>query len=147
MRFSSISRVLVTLAVAAAFGSALWNVGGRWLTSSDMLQLWLYYAIPSVVVALILVPLSWPTARWRLWELSAFMVPFLVWCAADEIFPGSKSISNLIEVLALGAMLLLSVTLRAALGRHFTRARAAGLQVFLCAWALLIFLAVPGLPE
>ena len=146
MRSSALLRLLLTVAVAATISAIVWRVtAGREL--SDHAELWWRYALPGAVVGIVAVPLSWRRSAWRWWELAAFVVPFEVWFGAQALLPGRKSLSNLVELIALSAFLVLAVMVRACAGNRLTARHALAIQFGLCVIAALAFFLVPGIPE
>ena len=146
MQISALSRLLLTGAAAFTVAVVAWRVtASREL--SDHVQLWFGYALPGAVAAIVVVPLSWRRTAWQWWEAMAFFVPYALWFGAEVLFPGRKSLANLVELSALSAILVLFVVVRGLAGNRMTVKHAFAVQVALCVIAALSFLFVPELPE
>ena len=91
------------------------------------------------------VPLSLPSwyfgrrrARFRWWELSAFVVPLAVWLILFSVST-KKTLGNLIEAMILGISVPLAVLIRVVIGTAVpTPVIAALLLILLCSVAVLL---------
>ena len=91
------------------------------------------------------VPLSLPSwyfgrrrARFRWWELSAFVVPLAIWLILFSVST-KKSLGNLVEALILGISVPLAVLIRVVVGTAVPAALiAALLLILLCCVAVLL---------
>ena len=97
-----------------------------------------FYLLPAV-------PLSLPSwyfgrrrARFRWWELSAFVVPLAIWLILFLVST-QKSLGNLVEALILGLTVPLAVLIRVVIGETVPGRVLAGLLlILLCSVAVLL---------
>lgn len=112
--------------------------------------LWLAHAFPAAALAAPLVILGRKRVRWQAWEVAALVLPFAVWSLLmlSELAAGRKTLGNLHEAFAISLAVPLAAALRIALSRRVPdRVCAARTLAGLCAFAAMVFFAVPPLPE
>jgi len=111
---------------------------------------WLLQTIVAAVPTAPVVFFSRRRVHWNVWELLAFVLPFLVWAILmlSDLSTGRKSLSNLVEPALLGIAIGIAAFVRASLGLRLTeRGFAWALLGGLCIIAAGIFFLVPSLPE
>jgi hypothetical protein len=87
-------------------------------------------------------------ARWFKWELTIFIVPFLVWSTFSLIDGRRKSLANLVEVLWLGGAIPVAALTRVAVGSRLNRKKLAiAMIVSLSLAGALLWALVPMMPE
>jgi hypothetical protein len=99
---------------------------------------WLMYMLPAVPASLALWYFGRRRARFMWWELSVFILPFIVWLVSFNLAK-DKSLSNIVEALILGCTVPLAALLRIAIGKALNRALVAGSLMFaVCIAAILL---------
>lgn len=113
-----------------------------------MLWLWFVHVFFGFLSSSFALVLGTGRVRWRLQDLSAFILPFGVWLALFCAFPTGKSLANLAEPIyfspAIGAAALIRVLAGDRIG---PRALSAALVGLLCLVAVGVFRLTPCLPE
>ena len=113
------------------------------------LALWVMFLVPAGVLSGPLIFLGRHRAQWRLWELSAFVLPYWTWVVCNLIDCSGKSLSNAaIEPICIAVAVSPAVLIRVAIGRPSWRWRvSAALIGVLCCLGVALWAFVPGLPE
>jgi hypothetical protein len=110
-----------------------------------MFEAFILIFVASAFFLLPAVPLSLPSwyfgrrrARFRWWELSAFVVPLAIWLILFLV-SREKSLGNLVEALILGLAVPLAVLIRVLVGKTVPNAIIGGvLLILLCSVAVLL---------
>jgi len=102
-------------------------------------------SIPSVLVIF----LGRRRAQWRLWELSAFVLPYWTWAACNLIDSSGKSLSNVaVELMWLAIAVPAAAIIRIAVGPRKWRWHLSAVLIgVLCCLAICLWAFVPPLPE
>jgi hypothetical protein len=117
---------------------------------AGILMIWITPAVIAVVISAPIVYLSRNRVDWHPAYLIAFVVPFVLWLLAPLLFPShGKSMTNFaVEVGAITLSLPIILLFRAILGRSISkRLGVVGVIGMTCAVALVVYFAVPPLPE
>jgi hypothetical protein len=113
-----------------------------------IINLWLLHVVSASVFAGPIAFFGRQRASWRWWELSGFVVPFLVWLLLMLYGKQPKSLSNVGEVLYISISVAVAVVARVALGPRLPRTPVAVvLLVALCSVAAATYFFTPLLPE
>jgi hypothetical protein len=108
---------------------------------------WLIYLLSAVLLSLPLWFLGRKRAQFRWWELSALVVPFIIWLACFELLSRNKSLGNIVEASILGGAIPLGVLIRVMIGGRLNRSVVAtGLMGLVCVFAVLLAVMFPEVP-
>jgi len=100
---------------------------------------WLIFLLPAVSLSLPICLLGRKRAQFRLWEVSAFVVPFIIWLVCFQLLAGGKSLGNIIEAAVLGGSIPLIVLIRTIIGGYLNRSLVAtGLMGLDCVFAFVL---------
>ncbi|MBN1394213.1 MAG: hypothetical protein JW959_04265 [Pirellulales bacterium] len=92
---------------------------------------------------------GWKRAQWRVWELSAFIIPYWTWAMCNLIDDSGKSLANVaVELMLLGLAVPAAALIRVAWGPWKKRLYlSAALIGAICCLAICLWAFVPCLPE
>ena len=97
-----------------------------------------FYLVPAVLLSLPPWYFGRRRARFRWWELSAFVVPLAIWLILFLVST-KKSLGNLVEALILGLAVPLAVLIRVVVGKSIPNGIIAGLLlILLCIVAVVL---------
>ena len=105
---------------------------------------WLLYLVAAVPLSLLVGYLGRRRVRFRWWELSAFVLPFIVWLILS-VFSKDKGLwSPMVEVFLLGCTVPFATLVRVAVGNAVKPGLVAGSLIFLvCVAAILLGAMLP----
>jgi hypothetical protein len=107
---------------------------------------WLMYLLPAVLLSLPIWYLGRKHAQFMWWELSVFVLPFVVWVILFSVSK-DKTLGNLVEAPILGSLTPMVALIRVLVARKRNRILMAtsliGLQ---CVVAILLARMFPGVP-
>ena len=100
---------------------------------------WLIYLLPAVILSLPACYFGRRRTKFAWWELSAFVLPFVVWLVLS-VFSKDKGLwSPLVEVFILGCTVPAAALMRVIVGNSINRSLMAGLLLFvICVVAVLL---------
>src|ERR1700686_5447722 len=105
---------------------------------------WLIYLLPAVPVSLAISYFGYRRARFMWWELSAFVLPFIVWLILS-VFSKDKGLwSPMVELFILGCTVPVAALIRVIVSSAVNRSLMAGSLIFvICALAILLGSMIP----
>lgn len=112
--------------------------------------IWLMHAAVAIVSTAPVVLLGRKRVHWRPWELTALILPFVVWTALmfSPLATGNKSLANLGEPFYFACAIPLAALLRVGIGSGVPESACAALLIGLvCTLAGVVFFLTPALPE
>lgn len=118
--------------------------------STTIFLIWTMHAAVGAALAAPILYLGRRRAGWANWQLFGLLLPFFVWLvlSLSPLSTGRKSLANIGEPILIGFAMPVAALLRVGMGRRFPeRICAVGLIVFLCGVAMIVFFAVPFIPE
>jgi hypothetical protein len=99
---------------------------------------WMLYLLSAIPVSLPLWYFGRRRAGFIWWELSAFVLPFIVWLVSIALAK-DKRLGNIVEALILGCSVPVAALVRVIVGRAVNRSLIAGsLIVLICVGAILL---------
>ncbi len=105
---------------------------------------WLIYLLPAVIPSLLTSYLGRRRAQFMWWELSAFVLPFVVWVLLALLSKDKGLWSPMVEVFILGCTVPVAALIRVIVGRAVNRDLMAGSLIFvICVLAILVGFIVP----
>ncbi len=107
---------------------------------------WIIYVLPGVLLLLPLWYWGRKRARFMWWELSVFILPFIIWLCFF-LRAKDKSLGNFVEAFILGVAVPVAALIRIIIGSNLNRSfLAAGLMFLICAVAVLLGTMFPEVP-
>jgi hypothetical protein len=108
---------------------------------------WLIFLLPAVSLSLPIGLLGRKRAQFRPWEVTAFVVPFIIWLVCFQLLSRDKSLGNIIEAAILGGAIPLGVLIRVIIGGYLSRSLVAtGLIGLVCVFAVVLATVFPEVP-
>jgi hypothetical protein len=106
---------------------------------------WLLYLLPAVPLSLALWYFGRKRAQFKWWELSAFVLPFIVWLVLSALSTKNKGLwSPMVEVFILGCTVPVAALIRVTVGRAVNRSLMESSLIFMiCALAILLGIMIP----
>src|SRR5260370_11892928 len=117
---------------------------GETVTAIGLLVVaWLIYLLPAVPVSLAVSYFGHRRARFRWWELSVLVLPFIVWVVFALSSTDKGLWSPMVELFILGCTVPVAALIRVIVGRAVNRSLMAGSLCFvLCLSALLTLILI-----
>jgi hypothetical protein len=115
-----------------------------------MVRIWVVHALIALALTTPVVLLGRKRVHWRVWELSALLLPFCVWAALmlSHFADGRKSLANLGEPVFISYAVPVAALARIAVGGKIRESVCSVcLIAFLCLVAAGVFCFTPPLPE
>nr|ALS90661.1 capsule biosynthesis CapC [uncultured bacterium] len=81
------------------------------------------------------------------WELAAFLMPYITWYMGDHVVYRAKTLGNMSEAVIVGLGVPVAALIRVVFGRKRAKLVAITLISLLFAHGLLVYLLTPSLPE
>ena len=105
---------------------------------------WLLHLVPAVPLSLLVGYFGRRRVRFRWWELSAFVLPFIVWLILS-VFSKDKGLwSPMVELFILGCTVPVAALIRVIVSGAVNRSLMAGSLIFvICALAFLLGIMIP----
>jgi hypothetical protein len=105
---------------------------------------WLLYLVTAVPLSLLVVYFGRKRVRFVWWELSAFVLPFIVWLILS-VFSKDKGLwSPMVELFILGCTVPVAALIRVIVSGAVNRSLMAGSLIFvICALAILLGIMIP----
>jgi len=113
-------------------------------------MIWLMHAFIAGILSAPVIFFGRQRAHWKLWELLAFVLPFLVWTLlmCSQLSAGKKSLANLGEPIFFDLAIPVAALVRVGIGRRLNENVCAGILIGLvCAIAVVVFFVIPLIPE
>src|SRR5260370_22470528 len=92
---------------------------------------WLIYLLPAVIPLLLISYLGRRRAQFMWWELSVFVLPFIVWLVVALASKDKGLWSPMLELFILGCTVAVAALIRVIVGRAVNRSLMAGSLFFL----------------
>jgi hypothetical protein len=112
-----------------------------------VLILWILHIFVAGVVVAPLIALAPSRASWKQWEMSVFVVPFLVWAILLYSNLRIKAFANLLECFIISGAIALAGVIRLISGPRTSPMLSASLLTGVTSVAVLCYLLVPCLGE
>ena len=114
----------------------------------SVLLLWLFYLIPSFVIAGPIIFSTLKKIKWCRYDFAMFLLPFGIWAYLMLAHGKGKGIGNLLEGLIIGFIIPLAPIIRLIIRDKMNQKDLAlGLLVLLCLIAISLWAFMPGFPE
>jgi hypothetical protein len=103
---------------------------------------WLLYLVPAVPLSLLVGYFGRRRVRFRWWELSAFVLPFIVWLILSLFSKDQGLWSPMVEVFLLGCTVPFATMVRVGVGKAVKPGLVAGSLIFLIGVAAILLGAI-----
>ena len=121
-----------------------WSMGEILTTILLFVVAWLIYLLPAAPVSLAVSYFGHGRARFMWWELSALVLPFIVWIVFGLVSQDKGLWSPIVELFILGCTVPVAALIRVIVGRAVNRSVMAGSLIFvICALAILFGIMIP----
>src|SRR5438128_2389668 len=105
---------------------------------------WLIYLLPAIPVSLAVSYFGHRRARFMWWELSALVLPFIVWVVFALSSKDKGLWSPMVELFILGCTVPVAALIRVIVGRAVNRSLMAGSLIsVICVLAILLGIMIP----
>jgi len=105
---------------------------------------WLIYLLPAVIPSLLISYLGHRRAQFMWWELSVFVLPFIIWLVVALVSRDKGLWGPIVELLILGCTVPAAALIRVIASGAVNRSLMAGSLIFvICALAILLGIMIP----